>query len=394
MCRAIHLPGEAVEPSAEPGLAVAPARDQAANEEVPAWVPLAAVEEAVDLEAVVVAECPEVAAVDVVANEFMIKENNMTSKFFNTLLSRISLSCVMASTLLAAPAGTSQSSGASQQPKGFDTPQLAAAALIQAAEKVDQNALLEIFGSAGKSLVITEDAVQSKNNIANFAKLAKEKMQVAPNPRDKKQMILAVGPEEWPLPTPIVKVKGKWQFDASKGTTEILARRIGENELTAIEACLGYVDAQNEYATVDHNGDGMLEYAQKIISSPGKKDGLYWRNADGSGGGPISEGIAKALEEGYSSRSEPYHGYRFKVLKAQGPSAAIGELSYVVNGTMIGGFAMVAWPAEYGATGIKTFIVSHGGIVYEKNLGPDTVKIASAIEKYDPDKSWNPSADQ
>ncbi len=286
------------------------------------------------------------------------------------------------------PADQKAAGGAQQAPKTFATAQEAADALIQAAGHDDANALVEIFGADGKNLVETGDEVQDKNGRASFAKLAEQQRVVAPSPSNKKEMILSVGDEGWPLPVPIVKQKGKWHFDAKKGHQEILDRRIGANELDTIEVCRGYVEAQKSYAKEIHDDSGMLQYAQRFISNPPKHDGLYWRNADGSAGGPIGEAIAKAMAEGYSSKTEPYHGYYYRVLKAQGPAAPLGALDYVVNGAMIGGFALVAWPAEYRVTGVQTFLINHDGVLYEKDLGTETQKIASAMERYNPDKGW------
>jgi hypothetical protein len=192
------------------------------------------------------------------------------------------------------------------------------------------------------------------------------------------------------MPVPIVRKGGKWSFDASAGRREIRYRRIGRNELDAIQLCRGYVEAQHEYALQKREGSPMNQYAQRIISSPGKKDGLAWRNPDGTWGGPISEKIAHAIQLGYSSRAEPYHGYFFKVLKGQGPAAPMGQLDFVVQGVMIGGFALVAAPAQYRVTGVKTFIVSHDGVVYQKDLGPATPQLFKKMERFNPDKSWQP----
>ena len=175
----------------------------------------------------------------------------------------------------------------------------------------------------------------------------------------------------------------------SKDIEEILFRRIGSNELDAIQVCRGFVEAQKQYAAEIHDNSGVNQYAQKIVSTPGKRDGLYWRNADGTAGGPISEAVARAIEEGYSpGKTSGYHGYHFRVLKGQGPAARLGQLDYVVEGVMIGGFALVAFPAEYRVTGVKSFMVSYDGVVYEKDLGPDTVNLAQKIELYNPDKTW------
>jgi Protein of unknown function (DUF2950) len=277
--------------------------------------------------------------------------------------------------------------------KVFATPKEAADALIQAAENFDLSALKEILGPDGEDLVSSEDAVQDKNRAAAFAAKAREKAEVSADPQDSKRAILSVGNDQWPLPIPIVQRNGKWLFDTKEGREEILLRRIGADELDAIQICRGYVEAQREYALEKHDGAEVNQYAQRIISSPGKKDGLAWRNADGSLGGPVSEGIAKAIEEGYTTKSTPYHGYYFKILKGQGPSAPLGRMDFVVNGAMIGGFALVAAPADYRVTGVKTFIVSHQGIVYQKDLGPDTLNIFKKMELYDPDKTWHATSD-
>jgi hypothetical protein len=169
---------------------------------------------------------------------------------------------------------------------------------------------------------------------------------------------------------------------------EVVDRRIGSNELDAIEICRGYVEAQKEYAEQDHNGDGVLEYAKRVISTPGKRDGLVWKNADGTLDGPVSAAIAQAIAEGYKDKRAPYHGYRFRVLTKQGSHARLGKLDYVVQGKMIGGFALLAWPAAYRSSGVKTFIVNNDGVVYEKDLGPDTATIAGAMDRFDPGEGW------
>jgi hypothetical protein len=190
------------------------------------------------------------------------------------------------------------------------------------------------------------------------------------------------------LPIPIVKKQAKWSFDTKAGHDQILLRRIGANELDAIQICRGYVEAQKEYASTTHDGAKDPQYAQKIISTPGKQDGLFWKDENGKTGGPISQGIARAIEEGYSDKAEPFHGYYFKILKAQGPHAPGGALPYVIDGIMIGGFALVAVPADYRVTGVKTFLVSQDGVVYEKDLGPDSLKLAKEMSEFNPDKTW------
>jgi len=278
--------------------------------------------------------------------------------------------------------------------KAFATPQAAADALIQAATTFDEPALLAMFGSDNRDLVTTEDAVRDKSYALAFASLAKEGHAVVVNPSTPSRATLQVGQERWPLPVPIVKVSGKWYFDARAGRDEILFRRVGANELDAIEICRGFVEAQKQYALDLHDDSRSHQYAQRIISTPGKHDGLFWRNADGSEGGPISESVARAIEEGYAvDRTSAYHGYIFQVLKGQGPAAPLGELDYVIRGAMIGGFALIATPVEYGVTGVQTFIVNHSGVVYQKDLGPDSVQLAKQIDRYNPDKTWQRTND-
>ena len=190
---------------------------------------------------------------------------------------------------------------------------------------------------------------------------------------------------------PLVKTGLKWHFDGKAGHQELQYRRIGANELDAIAISRGYVEAQHEYALKPRNGYEVNQYAQRIISTPGTQDGLAWQNADGTWGGPVGEKVAKAIAQGYSS-GEPYHGYFFKVLKGQGPAAPLGQMNFVVNGVMIGGFALAAAPAEYGKTGVKTFIVSNDGVVYEKDLGPTTREQFMKMERFNPDLTWKPVA--
>ena len=279
--------------------------------------------------------------------------------------------------------------------QAFDTPQKAAMALIQAAGNFDVPALLKIFGPEGKDLVSTADPVRDKNAALAFAAKAQEKNKVTIDTKNQARAILSIGNDDWPLPVPIVRKNGKWYFDSEEGHDEIVYRRIGANELDAIQICRGFVEAQKEYATQIHDDSGVNQYAQKIMSTPGKQDGLYWKNADGTSGGPISEAVARAIQEGYSPGNKSgYHGYYFKVLKGQGPAARLGQLDYVINGIMIGGFALVAVPAEYRVTGVKTFIVSYDGIVYEKDLGSDSLNIAKNMELYNPDKTWRVTNDE
>jgi hypothetical protein len=279
-------------------------------------------------------------------------------------------------------------------PRAFTTPQQAAEALISAAETYDVATLLAIFGPEGKDFISSSDPVQDKSIAADFAAKAREKNVIIIDEKSKAKAVLSVGNDDWPLPIPIVKKGSMWHFDAKLGRNEIIFRRIGANELDAIQICRGFVEAQKEYASEARDKSGVNQYAQKIISTPGTHDGLFWRNEDGSPGGPISEAIARAIAEGYSTaNTSGYHGYYFKVLKGQGPAAKLGQLDYVVEGVMIGGFALMAFPVEYRVTGVKSFLVSYDGIVYEKDLGPDTLKIGQNMDRYNPDKTWRATTD-
>jgi hypothetical protein len=231
--------------------------------------------------------------------------------------------------------------------KGFVTAEEAANALILAAEGFDVAALKEILGPDGADLVSSDDPVRDKTYAQDFSAKAREKKTVTVDPKNPNLAILSVGESDWPLPIPIVRKEGKWVFDAKRGREEVLFRRIGSNELNAIEVCRGFVEAQFEYASIIRDGTGIAQYAQRLISTPGKQDGLYWTNADGTPGGPISEKVAKAIDEGYSlAPDSAYRGYYFHILKGQGPAAPQGELDYVIKGVMIGGFAMISTPVE------------------------------------------------
>jgi hypothetical protein len=278
--------------------------------------------------------------------------------------------------------------------KTFDTPQQAADALVSAAEKFDVTELEEIFGPEGDDIVLSGEYPQDRQRALDFAAEAREKKSVSVDPKKGNRAFLLVGKEDWPFPVPIVKVGGKWAFDAKAGREELLHRRIGSNELDAIDICHGYVEAQYEYAFQKREGYDVNQYAQRIVSTSGKQDGLAWQNEDGAWAGPIGEKIARAIEQGYSGNAEPYHGYFFKILKGQGPAAPLGQMDYVVKNVMIGGFALVAGPAEYGETGVKTFIVSQDGVVYEKDLGPNSLSEFTKMALFNPDKSWTPVADE
>jgi hypothetical protein len=288
------------------------------------------------------------------------------------------------------PAQQTAETGPVVSAKTFATPEQAANALVDAAERFDVGALEEIFGPDGDDIVLSGEYPQDRQKALDFAAEAHEKKSISVDPQKGNRAFLLVGDENWPFPVPLVKLGDKWHFDTKAGRQELLNRRIGSNELDAIDICQGYVEAQNEYAYEPREGYNVNQYAQRIISTPGKQDGLAWQNADGSWGGPIGEKIAQAMQQGYSGNAEPYHGYFFKILKGQGPAAPLGQMDYVIEGVMIGGFALAAAPAEYGETGVKSFIVSQDGVVYEKDFGPATLNEFTKTERFNPDASWKP----
>ena len=275
----------------------------------------------------------------------------------------------------------------------FATPEQAANALIDAAEKFDVPRLEQIFGPSGDDIIHSGEPAHDKEIAQQFAEQARTKMEVTIDPKTKRRAFITVGSEDWPFPVPLVKTGNTWSFDSKAGLNEILLRRIGRDELDAIQILRGFVEAQDDYAETKHGDSHVNQYAQKILSTPGKQDGLAWQDPDGSWEGPIGENVARAIARGYSAKAEPYHGYYFKILKGQGPDAPLGQMDYVVNGAMIGGFALIAFPAEYGKTGIMTLIVSNDGVVYQKDLGPKTLQIAQKVDRFNPDKSWTPVPD-
>jgi len=279
-------------------------------------------------------------------------------------------------------------SAATPEGRGFPSPMAAAKALIGAARSDDVTDLIAILGPASKEILTTSDPVADQQIRRRFVARAAAKMKLVPDPKAASTMVLLVGKDDWPLPIPIVKVNGQWHFDVEQGKQEILARRIGSNELDAIEVCRGYVEAQNDYAEKDRTGSGVLHYAQKIMSSPEKHDGLYWASTGEKDESPIGAIVARAFAEGYTKRHDPYHGYYFKILEAQGPHASGGAMSYLHNDLMTSGFALIAWPSDYRSTGVMTFLVDKTGIVYQKDLGPRSSEIASAYTAYDPDETW------
>jgi len=275
--------------------------------------------------------------------------------------------------------------------QSFKTADAAADALVNAARAGDRNPLLTVLGRDGADIVSSGDPVADASARNRVVEAYDAKHQVVMEGNDK--AVLVIGREDWPFPIPLVRKDGSWRFDTAAGREEILYRRIGRNELDAIETCLAYVDAQQEYAERRVAGNGV--YAQRIVSRPGKKDGLYWPAQSSTDESPLGELAASAAAEGYRAGQQriPYHGYYYKVLTRQGPNAPGGALDYVVRGNMIGGFALVAYPAEYRNSGVMTFLVNHQGNVYEKDLGPDTARIAAGITAFNPDNSWRRVAD-
>jgi len=275
----------------------------------------------------------------------------------------------------------------------FSSPDQAVEALVKAARDGDRKALVTVLGPDGADIASSGDDVADAAGRERFLAAFDTKHQVAMDGDNK--AIMVIGSEDFPFPIPLVKKDGNWRFDTAEGRDEILFRRIGKNELDAIQSCLAYVDAQNDYAEKDRTGAGMNTYAQRIISQPGKKDGLYWPTSQGEEESPLGELVAQATRQGYrvGGGRTPYLGYYFKILTRQGPAAPGGELDYVVNGKMIGGFALVAYPADYRNSGVMTFIVNHSGDIFQKDLGPNTARLAERMTSFNPDTTWQKVAD-
>jgi hypothetical protein len=277
----------------------------------------------------------------------------------------------------------------------FNSPEEAVQALSAAAKASDTNALHRIFGPAGQDL-ISPDLVQASSERELFLQRVSQKVQLVPE--GDSRALIQLGSDAWPFPIPLVKNGNSWFFDTAAGREEILNRRIGKNELSTIRVCRAYVDAQREYASEDRNADQVLQYAQRLRSSPGTHDGLYWPQRDDEEQSPFGPLIAQARVEGYRHETKalaeppdpvsPYHGYYFKILTRQGKHAPGGKYNYIINGRMLAGFALVAWPAEWGNSGIMTFIVNQNGVVYQKNFGARTSSVASSMTTFDPDSSW------
>ncbi|HOI96096.1 MAG TPA: DUF2950 domain-containing protein [Syntrophobacter fumaroxidans] len=274
--------------------------------------------------------------------------------------------------------------------KTFASPEEALKSLMNAAEAGDRGQLLVIFGAEGKGIIASGDDVADKADLDRVVLAYKEMNRL--EARGDGKVIAHLGRDEWALPIPIVRKDGGWVFDTRAGKEEIHNRRIGRNELNVMEVCKAYVDAQREYIGKDHDSDGVLEYAQKLVSEERQADGLYWPSGEGREESPMGPLMALAAKEGYKKQPEgvkvPYHGYFYRVLKAQGAHAQGGARNYVVKGDMTGGFALVAYPSEYGNSGIMTFIVNQDGIIYEKDFGKRTAEAGSKMSRFDPDRTW------
>ena len=303
------------------------------------------------------------------------------------------LACALAVCLVAAyPAAVGHQTAANaDRPRTFPSPDDAVKALLAAAKTANLDQLLAIFGADGKELASTSDPDTARMNLKVFAVAAKEQIKIEDDGPNRK--ILVIGGEEWPFPVPLVRAKDGWHFDTAAGKEEILARRVGRNELAVIDTCRAYVTAQKRYAADAHDGKPAGAYAMAFASDPGKQNGLYWPAVHGQKLSPLGELVAQAAEHGRATASSaaprtPFQGYYFRILTSQGPAAAGGAKDYVANVVMNGGFALVAWPAQYGVTGVMTFIVNRDGVVYEKDLGKDTSAAAEKITAFNPDKTW------
>ncbi len=307
-----------------------------------------------------------------------------------TLSRRLALAVV--ATLLIGAAGSQEALAASAKARTFASPEEAVKALVAAAKAEDTKALAAILGPESRPLISSGDRVADKQARERFVH-AYGQSNTLERPTDTKA-VLVVGQDQWPMPIPVVKEGNAWRFDTAAGKEEILNRRIGRNELNAMQVCLAILDAQHEYARVPREGDGLRKYAMQFRSDTGKKNGLYWPTKEGEVLSPLGVLVANARAEGYSRKTSdgtpaPYHGYLYRILTAQGPDAPGGGYDYVVNGKMIGGVALVAFPAKYGVSGVMSFIVNDQGAVYQKDLGQDTGNIARAMKAYNPDNTWN-----
>jgi Protein of unknown function (DUF2950) len=314
-------------------------------------------------------------ATEVVMNTILSSANSHRTRC------RAGLASLTAALLVFATASVA---GAQQS---FQTADEAVNALVGAVRTGDRAAIVTVLGKEGRAVASSGDDAADAAERQRFIAAYDAKHQVI---RDGSKAILIVGQEDFPFPIPLVQKKGMWWFDTAAGRLEIFYRRIGRNELDAIQVCFAYVDAQNDYAEKDRTGAGVGIYAQRIVSQPGAKDGLYWPASQGDEPSPLGEFFAEATQEGYrvGGGRAPFHGYYYKILTKQGPTAPGGALDYVVNGRMLGGFALVAYPAWYGISGVMTFLVNHTGVVYQKDLGPDSTRLAERMTSFNPDQTW------
>jgi len=279
--------------------------------------------------------------------------------------------------------------------RSFASPEEASTALAQALRAGDKTAIVAILGPGSNQWISSGDAEADRVASERFVHQFDEKHSISAE--GDARATLTLGSDDWPFAFPLVRAGQRWRFDTEAGKEEMLARRIGQNELAVINVMLAIVDAQREYASADHNKDGVREYASKLKSSPGKQDGLYWPTANGEAPSPLGPLVVQAASEGYASKgsndeSRTYHGYHFRLLTGQGAHAKGGAFDYIVRGHMIGGFAAVAYPARYENSGVMTFIVNHEGVVYQRDLGPDTATRARAITRFDPGPGWTPTS--
>lgn len=293
--------------------------------------------------------------------------------------------------LILALGGTALAASAKKRQKSFTTPEEAVKSLVEAVQTHNEGELAAILGPGSGKLISSGDPVEDRQGRERFIKRYEEKNLI--ETQGPGRAILSIGTADYPFPIPLVKKGQKWVFDTRAGRQEILNRRIGRNELEVMDVLHAYVDAQREYAAKDHDGNGVLEFAQRLNSTPGKHDGLYWDAGEGEEESPFGPLAARADCQGYgpqfkSAQPEPFHGYYFKVLTAQGNDAEGGAFDYVVNGKMVLGFAMVAYPAKYRASGVMTFVVNQNGVIYQKDLGKETARLATAMKAYNPDPGW------
>ena len=275
--------------------------------------------------------------------------------------------------------------------KTYPDPTAATDALVAAARSGDPKAVVAVLGDRSKAFVVSGDPVSDRATLARFVELY-DRSHALSSPAENKRT-LVIGDDPWPLPIPMVKGKSGWSFDTAAGEKEILKRRVGQNELDVIQVCIGYVEAQRDYLALNPEGATVPHYADRLLSSPGKRDGLYWQSAPGEPESPMGPAVSGAVGEGYTLKrgaKAPYHGYHFQLLTAQGPNVEGGALDYRENGKLTRGFALIAWPASYGKSGVMSFLVNQSGVVLEKDLGPNTASIASGVKRFDPDSSWKP----